>query len=391
MSSNGKVKISNAIKTLEIVPRLRFPAYFDASGWQFEKLGDHLDYLQPTPYLVSATSYNNNYLVPVLTAGKTFVLGYTDEVDGVFDQNLPVIIFDDFTTSSKFVNFPFKVKSSAMKILLPRNNASIRFFYELLQIISYEVGAHGRHWISIFASMKVPVPCAAEQQKIADCLSSLDDCIGAEIRKLDALKTHKQGLMDQLFPAEGQRLPRLRFPGFNGGWQESQLGSCIQTVAPPEKLQTSEYMAQGRYPIIDQSQEPIAGWTNDKDKLVEGPFPLIVFGDHTCKLKLATRLFAQGADGIKIFCAKKGISTGFLYQFLLARPLVMQEYRRHFSILKEKAVLFPVDPEEQRCIFNILSGLDELIIAQSGKIIFLQQHKKGLMQGLFPAMEASTP
>ncbi|WP_161964634.1 restriction endonuclease subunit S [Xanthomonas arboricola] len=242
-----------------------------------------------------------------------------------------------------------------------------------------------------FQSVPLLVPRVGEQKKIADCLSSLDACIAAEIRKLDALKVYKLGLIQRLFPAEGERLPCLRFPGFDGVWQESQLASCIQTVAPPKKLQTSEYMAQGCYPIIDQSQGPIAGWTDDKDSLVEGPFPLIVFGDHTCMLKLATRLFAQGADGIKIFFAKKDVSTGFLYQFLSARPLVMQEYRRHFSILKEKHVLFPVDPEEQRCIFNVLSGLDDLIIAQSGKIFALQQHKRGLMQGLFPAMEASTP
>ena len=77
---------------------------------------DTVDYIQPTPYLVASTNYSDDYSTPVLTAGKTFVLGYTNEINGIY-SNLPVVIFDDFTTDSKFVDFPFKAKSSAMKIL----------------------------------------------------------------------------------------------------------------------------------------------------------------------------------------------------------------------------------------------------------------------------------
>jgi type I restriction enzyme S subunit len=183
-----------------LVPRLRFPEFRKAEAWDNKPLEACLDYEQPTDYLVSSTNYANTHETPVLTAGKTFILGYTNENEGVYKDNLPVIIFDDFTTACQFVNFPFKAKSSAMKMLHAKNESSTKFMYELLKIISYEVGAHERHWISKFAPMLVPIPRPKEQQKIADCLSSIDKLITLEAQKLDALKIYKKGLMQQLFP-----------------------------------------------------------------------------------------------------------------------------------------------------------------------------------------------
>jgi type I restriction enzyme S subunit len=114
-----------------LVPKLRFKEF--GGEWEEKKLKDCLDYLQPTKYLVSSTTYDDKYKTPVLTAGKTFILGFTDETNGIFKDNLPVIIFDDFTTATKFVDFPFKAKSSAMKILLARektNKNSVCFICE---------------------------------------------------------------------------------------------------------------------------------------------------------------------------------------------------------------------------------------------------------------------
>lgn len=185
----------------ETIPKLRFPEFQDARDWEEKTLDECLDYQQPTPYLVSDTNYSDAFKTPVLTAGKTFILGYTNEQNGIFSDNLPVIIFDDFTTATQFVDFPFKAKSSAMKILLAKPRVNIKFMYELMQIISYEVGTHERHWISKFAPMATLVPQPKEQQKIADCLSSIDELITAQTQKLEAYKTHKKGLMQQLFPA----------------------------------------------------------------------------------------------------------------------------------------------------------------------------------------------
>ena len=126
--------------------------------WERKKLGDCLDYVQPTNYLVSSTEYDNSYKTPVLTAGKTFILGYTNEENGIFTDNLPVVIFDDFTTATQFVDFPFKAKSSAMKILLAKENSDIKFMYEFMQIMKYEIGGHERHWISKFSPIELSIP-----------------------------------------------------------------------------------------------------------------------------------------------------------------------------------------------------------------------------------------
>jgi type I restriction enzyme S subunit len=145
--------MSNKAKT-PLVPKLRFPQFKNSDEWSPQDLGDCLDYLQPTEYLVNSTAYNDKHETPVVTAGKTFILGYTNETEGVFNEPLPVIIFDDFTTASQFVDFPFKAKSSAMKILPAKKNANIKFLYESMQQINYEVGAHGRHWISAYSRIK---------------------------------------------------------------------------------------------------------------------------------------------------------------------------------------------------------------------------------------------
>ena len=132
--------------------------------WQVNKLGDFLDYEQPTEYLVTDTEYNDHNQIPVLTAGKTFFLGYTNEEHGIF-KKLPVIIFDDFTTAIKFVDFPFKAKSSAMKMLLPKNDkVNLRFIYEIMLQIDYPLGDHKRHWIGEFQHLDIKVPSSPEEQ-----------------------------------------------------------------------------------------------------------------------------------------------------------------------------------------------------------------------------------
>lgn len=166
--------------------------------WKKVELGKLLDYKQPTPYLVKSTEYSNEYLTPVLTAGKTFILGYSNEDFGIFREDLPAIIFDDFTTASKFVNFPFKAKSSAMKILIAKDGVSIKYVYEAMQVLNYPVGGHQRHWISIFANLVIGLPAPEEQQKIAQVLAAADKEIEIFESKLAHLKQEKKALMQQL-------------------------------------------------------------------------------------------------------------------------------------------------------------------------------------------------
>lgn len=168
-------------------------------GWEVKKLGDYLDYIQPTEYLVTDTEYNDNNQTPVLTAGKTFILGYTNEEHGIF-KNLPVIIFDDFTTAIKYVDFPFKAKSSAMKMLVPkRKGVNLRFIYELMLRIKYPLGDHKRHWIGEYRYLEIILPASPlEQNKIATILSDMDAEIIALETKLEKYRKIKLGMMQNL-------------------------------------------------------------------------------------------------------------------------------------------------------------------------------------------------
>ncbi len=166
---------------------------------QYE-LGELLPYEQPSKYIVNSTEYDDSYPTPVLTAGKSFILGYTDETDNIFDE-LPVIIFDDFTTATQFVDFKFKVKSSAMKILHINTDLVLpKYIYYLLQTIHIEHSTHKRYWIQQFSKVKVDIPPIPEQERIVsqieESLSQLDSAVETlkktkqqlEVYRLSALK-----------------------------------------------------------------------------------------------------------------------------------------------------------------------------------------------------------
>jgi type I restriction enzyme S subunit len=240
------------------------------------------------------------------------------------------------------------------------------------------------------AALSVAFPEADEQQKIADCLTSLDEVIAAQGRKVEALKTHKRGLMQQLFPRQGETRPRLRFPEFSKAseWRDEPVSALIRTVAPPQKIATSGYQQNGCLAIVDQSPDPVCGWTDDLSAKVTASLPLIVFGDHTCVLKLIEHDFAQGADGIKIISAKSCVDVRFLFYALQADPIVSTSYRRHFALLQEKLVRFPEDANEQQRIADCLASLDTRITAETSRLAALKSHKQGLMQQLFPTPEA---
>ena len=161
------------------VPEIRFKGFSDT--WEQRKLGDIFKYEQPQAYIVESTEYDDRFQIPVLTAGQSFVLGYTDEDFGIKNATPrnPVVIFDDFTTSSHYVDFPFKVKSSAIKLLSLVNwKDDIHCAYNVLQNIGYEPVSHERHWISTFAKFNVYMPQnSAEQKCIGDYFANLDNLI----------------------------------------------------------------------------------------------------------------------------------------------------------------------------------------------------------------------
>ena len=161
------------------------------TSWRTWRLGELLKYEQPGRYLVRSTEYSEQGKYPVLTAGKTFVLGYTNEPNGAY-TNHPVIIFDDFTTASKYVDFDFKAKSSAMKMLTARAGvADLRFVYERMQLIKYPIFDHKRRWIAEFSKLEIEAPELVEQTAIAEVAHDLAD----HIATLERLIAKKQAII----------------------------------------------------------------------------------------------------------------------------------------------------------------------------------------------------
>ena len=145
-------------------------------GWAVCRLEDILDYEQPQAYIVNSTDYSDEYETPVLTAGKSFIIGYTNETNGICDR-LPVIIFDDFTTDSKLVDFPFKVKSSAMKILRTKGEINIDYIAYYMSITRLIGDTHKRYWISEYSKLLIPIPPYQEQLRIVETIETIFDKI----------------------------------------------------------------------------------------------------------------------------------------------------------------------------------------------------------------------
>ena len=174
----------------------RLPGF--TGKWERKRLGEILDYERPDKYIVKNTEYSDNGLVPVLTANKSFILGYTNEDFRIYRKH-PAIIFDDFTTESKYVDFPFKVKSSAIKILKCRDdNSNLKFIYEKMQLIKFPLGDHKRYYISEYQNIEINIPSKLEQSAIAQILSDMDAEIETLEKKRDKCKMIKQGAMQVL-------------------------------------------------------------------------------------------------------------------------------------------------------------------------------------------------
>ena len=197
-------------------------------------LGEVLEYEQPTKYIVDNTNYDDKFDIPVLTAGKSFLLGYTNETHNVF-SNVPVIIFDDFTTAFKYVDFPFKVKSSAMKILKANKEiADIRFLYYRMMKTGIDTELHKRYWISKYSKLKIPLPPLDQQKKIAAILDAAD----AYRQKTKALIEKYDALTQSLF------LDMFGDPVSNPkGWDKVALNELCdfkKTSVKPEEIETGD-------------------------------------------------------------------------------------------------------------------------------------------------------
>lgn len=178
------------------------------------ELGELLPYEQPSAYIVESTDYNDSYKTPVLTAGKSFILGYTNETEGIFDK-LPVIIFDDFTTVTQYVNFKFKVKSSAMKILNINTELVLpKYIFYRMQTIQFDYSTHKRYWIQQYSKIKVSIPPLSEQERIVthieELFSELDKAVETLQTTKQQLAVYRQAVLNEAF-SNSESWPQYEF------------------------------------------------------------------------------------------------------------------------------------------------------------------------------------
>ncbi|TWO28097.1 restriction endonuclease subunit S [Campylobacter insulaenigrae] len=387
-------------KKKEIVPKFRFPKYVNSEQWISTELSSLLDYERPDLYIVESDNYKNEG-IPVLTANKSFILGYTDEKNNIYSR-VPVIIFDDFTTEKKYVDFPFKVKSSAVKILKPKGNNVLKFVFELMNTINFEAKEHKRYYISTYQKLFVYVPeDVKEQQKIADCLSSIDELINAESKKLKALEKYKKGLMQKLFPADGNTLPELRFPEFTDKWQNEKLGNIFTSRQDTGFAYLSLMSLTDESGLISQKETNKKDNSNaDKSKYLRVCKGDIVY--NTMRMWQGRCAYCENEGIVSpayTVCTPKDDCDGvFFYYYFKTYSLIQKFHANSQGLVSDTLNLrfdkfasiminYPIKKEEQQKIADCLSSIDELINAESKKLKALEKYKKGLLQGLFPSFD----
>ena len=263
-------------------------------------------------------------------------------------------------------------------------------------------------------AFNAPIPnSTAEQQKIAECLSSVDELIAAQARKVDALKTHKKGLMQQLFPREGETQPRLRFPEFlkAGGWVSGSLGSIFETTSGGTPSRTEKAYWNGDIPWITTSQVDFSvinaadefitaeGLKNSSAKLFpKGTVLLAMYGQGKTRGQVSLLgIEAATNQACAAILPQNGIDPYFVFAYLAGRYDEIREISNSGgqenlsqALVRKIHIAIPLDDNEQRLITSLMNNLDGIISAELHMLQALKLHKRCLMQQLFPSLESKT-
>lgn len=406
--------MSEQAKTL--VPKLRFPEFQDAEAWEEVKLGQ-------LGALVSGLTYSpedirdSGLLVLRSSNVQNGEITLDDNVyvkPNIRGANLtkPNDILICVRNGSKALigknalipeGMPLCTHGAFMTVF---RSPSAKFVFQLFQTLSYQKHVDGDLGATInsingsqFIKYKFYVPKPLEQQKIADCLSSLDELITAQTNKIAALKDHKKGLMQQLFPAEGETVPKLRFPEFQdaGEWEETRLGNVgsVRMCKRIFKEQTSSHGDIPFYKIGTFGGAPDAFISREIFENYRNNFPfpkkgsvLISAAGTIGRTILYKGELAYFQDSNIVWLDNNenliaDIFLFYLYQLINWAPSVGAIQRLYNESILGAQVKFPSIPEQQR-IADCLSSIDELINAQTQKLETYKTHKKGLMQQLFP-------
>jgi type I restriction enzyme, S subunit len=390
-----------------VTPKLRFPEFRDMGKWNDKKLGEivALEYGSPLP-----EKNRKGGRFPVI--GSNGIVGYHDEaiVDG------PAIVVGRKGSAGQ-VNWIesdcYPIDTTFFVKNLDPESCPIAFLWRLLERSNLErlgdagaVPGLNRNEVCL---LKTYIPPPAEQQKIADCLSSLDGLIAAAGRKLEALKAHKKGLMQQLFPQPGETQPRLRFPEFRdkGEWVEKPLVELVKFASGGTPSKTDPKFWNGDIPWISASamhdtvvydselkvtQEAIGNGTRLASK---GSLLILVRGSMLFKrvpICITERDVAFNQD-VKSIRPKRGVDTRYLLYHLIASESRIAINATGIGAGKidtehlKSLVIGSPSSGEQKAIADCLTALDTRITAQAAKLDALRTHKRGLMQQLFPAAE----
>lgn len=393
------------MKNNKNVPEMRFEGFTEY--WEQRKLGEVFKYEQPQDYIVKSAEYDDRYEIPVLTAGKSFILGFTNEDFGIkkASEKSPVVIFDDFTTSSHYVDFPFKVKSSAIKLLtLANSKDDIHCAYNILQNIGYEPESHERHWISIYTKFDVFLPKSTEEQKqIGEYFRNLDHLITLHQDKYEKLLDFKKSMMYKLFPKEGETTPELRFDGFNGEWEKVKLGTVLKQRIEPQKISDEAPLLSFSYAegvinpedkksnkrdfiMLDKYNKIFS--RTEKNDIIYNPANVIHGAIH--RNKLGTGVVSPI---YKIFICQD-VNAKYIGE-RVRTPDFIKEIKKYIegSVTKlrtlsadqflDMIIEIPSSPEEQEKIGDYFVNLDKIIDLQEQKIKKLKNIKSSLLDKMF--------
>lgn len=399
----------------ELIPKLRFKEFESANGWNLKRLDALCDVLQGYgfPEVLQGKNIGKYPFCKVSDISKAVAenggllseaSNYIDEIE--LKQLRAKLIPKGATVFAKIGEaLRLNRRAYVLKECLIDNNvtglkaidgkAVDYFVYQLSQLIDLNKhcgGAVPSVNKSTLEEIKVIAPSIEEQQKIADCLSTLDDLITAQNQKVEALKQHKKGLMQQLFPAEGETLPKLRFPEFRNklGWDEKQLKHACDMQAG-KFVQASEIKSSSSdalYPCYGGNG--LRGYT--KTFTHEGTYSLIGRQGALCgNINLVSGFF-HATEHALVTTPKNGVDTNWLFyklELLNLNQYATGQAQPGLSVenLERVEIKIPRDLEEQQEIAKCLSALDKNINMEISKADLLKRHKKSLMQQLFPMIE----
>lgn len=378
------------------VPRLRFPEF--RGEWTESRVGNALTFQTGFPF--NSSGFNDEGMGVRLIRNRDLkaddrIAYYSKPFDEKFKVNNGDVLIG---MDGDFTPFVWNKGQALLnqrvgRILIKEPNDLGFFLYFLTIHLKAVEEATARTTVkhlshSDVEKLSAPIPSPAEQQKIADCLSSLDETIGAEGEKWAALKAHKRGLMQGLFPQEGESVPRLRFAGFEGEWEEGTLKDACQMQAGKFVSASNivERNGEGLYPCYGGNG--LRGYTATFTH--EGKYPLIGRQGALCgNVNLATERFHATEHAI-VVTPRERVNTDWLYYKLILLNLnqyATGQAQPGLSVenLEKVKVMVPSTEAEQQKIADTLSSLDALIAAQAQRIAALKAHKRGLMQGLFPS------